>query len=60
MNTKAGNGTKTVVQMNENKNAKRADSGIGRESRLQELGKRYERIPHPTLRNTFILKEKNR
>lgn len=27
-------------------------------NRIQEIGKKYERIPHPTLRNTFILREK--
>lgn len=27
-------------------------------ARLQEIGKKYIRIPHPVLKNTFILKEK--
>lgn len=27
-------------------------------NRIQEIGKKYERIPHPTLKNTFILREK--
>ena len=27
-------------------------------SRMNEIGKQYERVPHPTIRNTFILKEK--
>lgn len=27
-------------------------------SKMNEIGKRYERVPHPTLKNTFILKEK--
>lgn len=26
--------------------------------KMQEIGKKYIRIPHPTLKNTFILKEK--
>ena len=26
--------------------------------KLQEIGKKYIRIPHPVLKNTFILKEK--
>ena len=28
------------------------------QAKLQEIGKKYIRIPHPTLKNTFILKEK--
>jgi len=28
------------------------------QAKLQEIGKRYIRIPHPTIKNTFILKEK--
>jgi hypothetical protein len=28
-------------------------------AKLQEIGKKYIRIPHPTLKNTFILREKN-
>ena len=27
-------------------------------SKMNEIGKQYERVPHPTLRNTFILREK--
>jgi hypothetical protein len=26
--------------------------------KVEEIGKKYIRIPHPTLKNTFILKEK--
>jgi len=29
------------------------------QAKLQEIGKKYIRIPHPTLKNTFILREKN-
>lgn len=28
------------------------------QAKLQEIGKRYIRIPHPVLKNTFILKQK--
>ena len=28
------------------------------EAKKQEIGKQYIRVPHPTLKNTFILKEK--
>jgi len=28
------------------------------QAKLQEIGKKYIRIPHPTLKNTFILKER--
>jgi len=28
-------------------------------SKMDEIGKKYERVPHPTLKNTFILREKN-
>ncbi len=27
-------------------------------AKQQEIGKQYIRVPHPTLKNTFILKEK--
>jgi hypothetical protein len=27
-------------------------------AKQEEIGKKYIRIPHPTLKNTFILKEK--
>jgi|GEM_PF-2073137 hypothetical protein len=27
-------------------------------SRMDDIGKKYERVPHPTLKNTFILREK--
>ena len=27
-------------------------------AKVEEIGKKYVRIPHPTLKNTFILKEK--
>jgi hypothetical protein len=27
-------------------------------SKMNEIGKQYVRVPHPTLRNTYILKEK--
>jgi hypothetical protein len=28
------------------------------QAKLLEIGKKYIRIPHPTIKNTFILKEK--
>jgi hypothetical protein len=28
-------------------------------AKLQEIGRKYIRIPHPTIKNTFILREKN-
>ena len=28
------------------------------QAKQHEIGKKYVRIPHPTLKNTFILKEK--
>lgn len=27
-------------------------------SKMNEIGKQYVRVPHPTLKNTYILKEK--
>ena len=27
-------------------------------TKMDEIGKKYKRVPHPTLRNTFILTEK--
>ena len=29
-----------------------------RKTKMQEIGKKHIRVPHPTLKNTFILKEK--
>lgn len=29
-----------------------------KKAKMQEIGKKYIRIPHPTLKNTFILREK--
>jgi hypothetical protein len=50
-----------------NENWVEADSALVRKSdarnkleqaKLHEIGKKYIRIPHPTIKNTFILKEK--
>ena len=39
--------------------AKRSDARQKqKKARQQAIGKQYIRIPHPTLKNTFILKEK--
>jgi predicted nucleotidyltransferase len=27
-------------------------------SKMSDIGKKYERVPHPTIKNTFILREK--
>lgn len=27
-------------------------------SAMSEIGKKYERVPHPTIKNTYILREK--
>jgi len=51
-----------------NQNWVKSDTALVRKSeakknlehaKLQEIGKKYTRIPHPTLKNTFILKEKD-
>ena len=36
----------------------KAERNFGR-TKLDEIGRHYERVPHPTLKNTFILKKKN-
>ena len=35
----------------------KAEKDYGK-SKMDEIGKKYERVPHPTLKNTFILREK--
>ena len=47
------NGVKT-----DNELKRKAEARIlKRKSAVLDLGKNYERVPHPTLKNTFILKE---
>lgn len=35
----------------------KAEKDYGK-SKMDEIGKKFERVPHPTLKNTFILREK--
>ena len=38
--------------------AHRVEKGTSGAAKMKEIGKIYERVPHPTLKNTFILREK--
>mgnify|MGYP003572676938 CR=1 FL=1 len=29
-------------------------------TKMDEIGKKYERVPHPTLKNTYVLREKEK
>jgi len=49
----------TQFSVKEKSGTKKADNEtVGSGNKMQDIGKNYERIPHPTLRNTFILKER--
>lgn len=48
----------TQVSVKENKRKRKGDTELSGVNKMQQIGKEYERVPHPTLRNTFILKEK--
>ena len=38
--------------------ARKSNAKSFKKAKKQEIGKQYIRVPHPTLKNTFILKEK--
>ena len=38
--------------------ARKSNAKRFKKAKQQEIGKQYTRIPHPTLKNTYILKEK--
>lgn len=42
----------------ESRNKQKLDNTKSGTTKMSDIGKQYERIPHPTLKNTFILREK--
>lgn len=53
------NGTEYQLNSGDPENQKQEIKSKAEIAKLQEIGKKYIRIPHPVLKNTFILKEKN-
>lgn len=46
------------VNSGDSANQKPGKKNPAEQAKLQEIGKKYIRIPHPVLKNTFILKQK--
>jgi len=46
------------VNSGDSANQKPGKKNSAEQAKLQEIGKKYIRIPHPVLKNTFILKQK--
>ena len=58
MKEKSGKGLNENRVKTDNELNRKADARkLKKKSALYDLGKNCERVPHPTLKNTFILKE---
>jgi len=58
MKTKTKTSFHSDAAERENRNKQRLENTKSGSAKMNDIGKQYERVPHPTLRNTFILREK--